>query len=251
MIEIHNVQVEQRLLPCSVTFSAGSIVHIVGPNGSGKSSLLSAISGLLPYQGEVLYDGENIAAVSTRQLAQWRAYLPQYQTPAFHVDVFQYLALSLPSYVDALRDDVNTVIHQLCDKLQLTDKLSRSIHQLSGGEWQRVRLIGACLQLWPEWNTQGKVLILDEPAAPLDIAQQALLYTLLEEISRLGITIIMANHDLNRTFQQAHHVVLLQQGRLLASGSPTQVLTEERVEAAFGTPVILAKLSERTVLLFD
>lgn len=251
MIELKNLQVAQRLLPLSITFDAGAIVHIVGANGSGKSSLLSAMSGLLNYQGEVIYDQNDIATLSSHQLALWRAYLPQHQTPTFQVDVFQYLALSLPSSIDSLRDDVNAVIHQLCDRLKLTDKLPRSIQQLSGGEWQRVRLIGACLQLWPQWNSQGKVLILDEPAAPLDINQQALLYTLLKEMSQLGLTIIMANHDLNRTFQYADHVVLLQQGCLLAHGCPAEVLTAERVEAAFHTPVTLAKVSGRTVLLFD
>lgn len=251
MIKIKDLQVTGRLFPLSVTFDAGDIIHVIGPNGSGKSSFLSALAGVLAYQGEIHFARQNIAKLSSRELALWRAYLPQQQVPAFQLDVFQYLALSLPNGIDIVGDDVNRTIHQLCDKLQLTDKLARSIQQLSGGEWQRVRLIGMCLQLWPEWNTQSQLLILDEPAAPLDIAQEALLYELLQEISQLGITIVMANHDLNRTFQYASQVMLLEQGRLVAYGKPMAVLTAEQLEAVFKTAVTLTQVAERTVLIFD
>lgn len=75
-----------------------------------------------------------------------------------------------------------------------------------------MRLAGSCLQIWPSLNPYAKLLILDEPAAPLDIAQEGLLYSLIQQVAAKGITVIMANHDLNRSLRHADKVLLLSQG---------------------------------------
>ena len=164
--------------------------------------------------------------------------------------MFQYLALSLPSSSHGLDAEINAALDEISQMLDITDKLHRSIQTLSGGEWQRVRLAGMCLQIWPTLNPYAKLLILDEPAAPLDIAQEALLYKLIERVADKGIAVIMANHDLNRTLRHADQVLLLDKGVLQASGRAEQVLTPEQLESVFNTEVKSISVENQTYLLF-
>lgn len=162
----------------------------------------------------------------------------------------QYLALSLPSSSHGLDTEINAALEEISQMLDITDKLHRSIQTLSGGEWQRVRLAGMCLQIWPTLNPYAKLLILDEPAAPLDIAQEGLLYKLIDRVAEKGIAVIMANHDLNRTLRHADQVLLLDKGVLQASGTADQVLTPEQLESVFNTEVKSISVDNQTYLLF-
>lgn len=139
----------------------------------------------------------------------------------------------------------------MCGRLNLQDKLARSIHHISGGEWQRVRLAGSCLQIWPSLNPEGQYLILDEPASALDVGQEKLMYDLLAEVRAMGITILMANHDLNRTYKNASQVVLLNQGILYRSGRPKEVLNSESIKDIFQTDVQAVDIKGKSYLLFD
>ncbi|WP_342607097.1 vitamin B12 ABC transporter ATP-binding protein BtuD [Vibrio tritonius] len=251
MIRIKDLQVGHRLLPLSFECEAGEVLHILGPNGCGKSTLLGALAGMTECQGEVWFDDVLVSDLSLPDLALKRAFLPQAQRPSFNLDVFQYLALSLPACIDVHDEKVLPVVNELSELLNISDKLHRSIHQLSGGEWQRVRLAGCCLQIWPTLNPYAKMLILDEPAAPLDIAQEALLYKLIAYVKLQGITVVMANHDLNRSLRHADRVVLLRKGVVESIGLPTEVLTEEMLACVFNTSVKLVDFDGKSILLFE
>lgn len=230
-MHVKHMSVGSRLLPLSFECKAGEIVHVVGPNGSGKSTLLAAISGTLSHRegmsGEVYVGNKNLLTLPLSEQAHVRGYLCQQSRPAFNVDVFQYLALSLPSGAEIADIKVRDAVNMVVELVQLQDKLHRSIQTLSGGEWQRVRLAGVCLQVWRTINPFSQFLILDEPAAPLDIAQEGLLYQLINAMAAQGIGVLVANHDLNRTLKHADKVLLLNNGVLHSSGSADTVLTEE------------------------
>ncbi|WP_072669534.1 vitamin B12 ABC transporter ATP-binding protein BtuD [Vibrio injensis] len=251
MIDVSHLQVGQRLLPLSFQSVAGEVLHVIGPNGSGKSTLLAAIAGIIASQGLVQLDGVDLLSRSLPAQAQVRAYLSQSDKPAFHLDVFQYLALSLPQGIRYQDPRVSEVLQELVSLLSLQNKLYCSIHHLSGGEWQRVRLAGSCLQIWPTLNPFGRLLILDEPAAPLDIAQERLLYDLIQRIASDGITVIMANHDLNRSLRYADKVLLLDNGVMHSLGEPRQVLTAERIRQVFHTAVQQVEIAGQPYLVFD
>ncbi len=261
MMQVKNIAVGNRLLPLSFECDAGEVVHVVGPNGSGKSTLLSAISGTLSSQdlvsGEVyISNGDNgkngdLLTMPLSEQAHFRGYLCQQSRPVFNVDVFQYLALSLPNGLRITDNSVREAVEQVIELVQLQDKLHRSIQTLSGGEWQRVRLAGACLQIWRSINPYSQVLILDEPAAPLDIAQEGLLYQLIARVAAQGIGVIIANHDLNRTLRHADKVLLLSNGVLYSSGKAEEVLTEEGLGEVFNTKVRKVIVEEKPYLLFD
>ncbi|MFH4802389.1 vitamin B12 ABC transporter ATP-binding protein BtuD [Vibrio diabolicus] len=255
MMHVKHMSVGSRLLPLSFECKAGEIVHVVGPNGSGKSTLLAAISGTLSHRegmsGEVYVGNKNLLTLPLSEQSHVRGYLCQQSRPAFNVDVFQYLALSLPSGAEIADIKVRDAVNMVVELVQLQDKLHRSIQTLSGGEWQRVRLAGVCLQVWRTINPFSQVLILDEPAAPLDIAQEGLLYQLINAMAAQGIGVLVANHDLNRTLKHADKVLLLNNGVLHSSGSADTVLTEEALGEVFNTQVKKVIVDEQPYLIFD
>lgn len=254
-MHVKHMSVGSRLLPLSFECKAGEIVHIVGPNGSGKSTLLAAISGTLSHRegmsGEVYVGNKNLLTLPLSEQAHVRGYLCQQSRPAFNVDVFQYLALSLPSGAEIADIKVRDAVNMVVKLVQLQDKLHRSIQTLSGGEWQRVRLAGVCLQVWRTINPFSQFLILDEPAAPLDIAQEGLLYQLINAMAAQGIGVLVANHDLNRTLKHADKVLLLNNGVLHSSGNADTVLTEEALGEVFNTQVKKVIVDEQPYLIFD
>ncbi|MEZ9232763.1 vitamin B12 ABC transporter ATP-binding protein BtuD [Vibrio amylolyticus] len=251
MIQINSIKVESRVLPLSFECQFGEILHVVGPNGSGKSTLLSAVAGVLPFTGEVSIDSLDVGSASLDELAQCRAYLSQSARPAFNLAVFQYLALSVPKCCKLDDEKVQDALETLTKLVNIEDKLHRSIHHLSGGEWQRVRLAAICLQVWPSLNPHAKLLILDEPGAPLDIGQEALLYQLIDEVARQGLCVIMANHDLNRTLRHADSAILLNNGIMQKVGHVEEVLEPSLLSEVFQTRVRKAEIESQSYLLFD
>lgn len=255
MMHVKHIAVGNRLLPLSFECKAGEVVHVVGPNGSGKSTLLAAISGTLTSRdnvsGEVLINDKALLTMPLSEQAHVRGYLCQQSRPAFNVDVFQYLALSLPSWCNIADSTVQEAVNKVIELVQLQDKLYRSIQTLSGGEWQRVRLAGVCLQVWRTINPYSQLLILDEPAAPLDIAQEGLLYLLINAVAAQGVCVLVANHDLNRTLRHADKVLMLSNGVLHTQGNANEVLTEKALSDVFRTRVKKVTLDGKAYLLFD
>ncbi|OOF13661.1 vitamin B12 ABC transporter ATP-binding protein BtuD [Salinivibrio sp. MA427] len=244
MVHAQDVSLPPRLFPLSLSVEAGQVVHLIGPNGSGKSTLLQLLSGLeMPEAGHIAINSQRLGGQTRQTLAQWRGYLMQHQRPVFVMAVFEYLNLvldslprqSLQQMAGSARDEA---VNHIASRLAVSDKLHRRIDSLSGGEWQRVRLAGALLQVLPSLNPHACLLLLDEPATGLDVAQQEIIY---QEISMMaatyGIAIVMANHDLNRTLVHADKVLLLNQGRLVATGRPGQVLTDRQLSEVFATPL--------------
>ncbi len=251
MMHVNSLGVGSRLLPLSFNAKSGEIIHVIGPNGSGKSTLLTAIAGMLDYHGDIVLEQTELRHYSIAQLAERRAFLSQADRPAFNLEVAHYLSLSLPQNAKHNLDEVEKMVSELATMLLIDDKLHRGIHQLSGGEWQRVRLCAICLQIWPSLNPYSQLLILDEPAAPLDIGQEALLYKLIDKVAAQGLTVIMSNHDLNRTLKHADRAILLDKGVMRACGIVDEVLNPALLSEVFKTAVERHVINGSPILLFD
>lgn len=251
VIQAHNLAMPHRLLPVSFDVKAGEIVHLIGPNGSGKSTAIAMLSGLVDYQGEIQFSGKALAQFDLATLARYRSYLSQQDRPAFAVAVYHYLSLSLSAIGQVDEEHAQAAVNEICTALKIRDKLNRSIQQLSGGEWQRVRLAAACLQVWPDFNPDARLLLLDEPAAALDIGQEAVMYKLIRKVANMGIAVVMANHDLNRTLREADKVLLLNNGSCVAKGQPKEVMTVEMLEQVFATRIQRIEHDGRACLLFN
>lgn len=227
LMQLTDVAEKGRLEPMTGAINAGEILHLVGPNGAGKSTLLARMAGLTTGPGQITLLEHPLADWSPGSLAHRRSYLVQQQVPPFAMPVWHYLMLHL-------HDKQNTaLLTEVAAALGLEDKLPRHASQLSGGEWQRVRLAAVILQIHPAGNPHGRMLILDEPMSGLDVAQQAALDSLLSALSRKGIAVVMSSHDLNHTLRHAHRVWLLSRGRMIASGARDQVLTPPHLARAY------------------
>ncbi|OTA15821.1 hemin importer ATP-binding subunit [Xenorhabdus vietnamensis] len=230
ILELDNITVSNRLSSLSKSVTGGKQIHLVGLNGSGKSTLLSAIAGVLSYSGNIWLNGRNLQDYRQHDLAKCRAWFSQSASVPI-MPTFQYLDMFRPR--DAPLAQSENVLHELCQQMKLLPLLSSSIGQLSGGEWQRVRLAGTFFQIWPNLNPEGSLLLLDEPTNNLDITQKAILDKLIKRFCVLGGTALLSSHDLDHTYEQATEVWLLSHGKLLASGIPQNVMTERNLSEVF------------------
>nr|WP_260407673.1 ABC transporter ATP-binding protein [Planomonospora venezuelensis] len=213
---------------------AGDWLAVIGANGAGKSTLLKAVAGVLPCSGEVLIDDTPVRRLRPRERARLLAYAPQ--SPALPPDmtVFDYALLGRTPYIPYLgresRHDREATASVL-ERLDLAPFAARALGHLSGGERQRVVLARALVQ-------QAPVLLLDEPTTALDLGHQQ---QVLELVDRLrladGLTVVTTLHDLSVAGQYADSMMLVSAGRVAASGTPADVLTEELIDEHFGARV--------------
>lgn len=266
MLQATDLHLGSRLRGVSGIIQPAQITHLIGPNGAGKSTLLAILAGMLhPAQGQVLLSHTaSLGAVSTNhlsgsalrprplsscsvaQLARLRGYLPQQQYPGLDLPVYQYIHTYLRHPLTA---ETTLAVRELTCRLSLESKLSCMISHLSGGEWQRVRLVSILLQVWPTLSGAPRLLLLDEPMTALDIAYQAVFNTLLKELKQAGLTIVMTGHDLNHTLAQADQVWLIERGRCVAQGNTAQVMTEERLSSVYQVPFRRIQVEDRELLL--
>lgn len=249
MLDLVGFSVPSRLFIEEGHISSGKLIHLVGPNGSGKSTLLAAMAGMLDGQGSITLDGQPLSHYSSRALARKRAYLAQQQQVTVYMPVFQYLLLHMPENSSEKKADI--LITYLTVKLGLQDKLTRDLHQLSGGEWQRVRLAAVFLQVWPGINTDARLLLLDEPMNALDVGQQQKTDELIAELCAAGSSVVCSAHNLNHTLEQADGVWLLSEGNVLAQGTPADVMTADCLSSLFGIRFELYAVNGRQILMTE
>ncbi|MGK4473438.1 ATP-binding cassette domain-containing protein [Aeromonas molluscorum] len=220
-----------RLAPLCLDWQGGQLVALLGPNGSGKSTLLGALAGLLPAAGSITLAGEDLASLNLHDLARRRAMLPQRQPHLFHTPVFSVLALGLGAS-GAVSRAARETMTALCLALELDSLLARDFSQLSGGEQQRVLIARTLLQVWPGLNPEGRLLLLDEPLAGLDLHHQLALLRLLKSVSRQGLLVVMAIHDINLAIDWADRLLCLQGGDMVCEGG-VELIDEALLEQVF------------------
>ncbi|QGV77316.1 ABC transporter ATP-binding protein [Streptomyces ficellus] len=225
-----NVEIAGARLVEDVTLRVadGQLVGLVGPNGSGKSSLLRCVyRALRPAAGTVRVDGDDLHAMSAREGARRLAALPQESVAEFDFTVTEVVAMGrLPHQGAAARttvEDRQTCASALA-RVGAGHLADRGFLTLSGGEKQRVLIARALAQ-------QPRVLVLDEPTNHLDIAQQLDVLSLVRG-SRL--TVLTALHDLNLAAVHCDLLYVIEHGRIVASGTPYDVLTPELLAEVFG-----------------
>ena len=209
----------------------GSITAIVGANACGKSTLLRAMSRLLtPEAGQVLLDGRAIHAMPPRQLAQKLGLLPQSPIAPEGITVLDLVGRGRHPHQGLFGRWTATDDAAVAEALRLTGTetlAERAIEDLSGGQRQRVWIAMALAQ-------QTGVLLLDEPTTFLDINHQIEVLDLLTDLNReRGTTVVMVLHDLNLAARYSDRIVAMAAGKIHASGTPEDILTEETVAEVF------------------
>ena len=227
----------------SLDLVKGGVTALVGPNGSGKSTLLKTLARLLkPKAGAVYLDGKSITRMHTAEVAREIAILPQGPVAPAGLTVGELVEQGRFPHAGALRMLRQQDYRYIEEALTLTDMMEfahRALDSLSGGERQRAWIALALAQATP-------VLLLDEPTTFLDIGHQL---EVLELVKRLnvekGMTIILVLHDLNQAARYADRMIALDGGRIVADGTPEDVLTTSLLSDVFGVRAHIIKDPER------
>jgi iron complex transport system ATP-binding protein len=215
----------------------GAFLGVLGPNGAGKSTLLHLLTGWMrPNSGTVRFRGRDVAQWNRRAFAREVAVVPQSEERVFPCTAEEVVLMGRYAHQPVLAgfddEEDHTIARNVLERVGLGGFAHRRMNQLSGGEMQRVLLARALAQC-------PTVLLLDEPTANLDLGYQRETFRLLEDLNRQGegITVLAISHDINLAALYCRRLALLHGGKLLAEGTPAELLTEERLSAVYRTAV--------------
>lgn len=226
------------LAEVSLAIRAGELLALIGPNGAGKTTLLRAlVCQLRPTTGAVLLDGQCLWGRSPSWLARRLALAPQGKLHDRPLTVSESVALGRAAHrgwVWPLTVEDRSVVDQALTRLGLEQLADRPVTELSAGEAQRVVLARALAQ-------EPSVLLVDEPTSHLDLHHQCQVLDHLRQLADEGLAVVLVIHDLTLAGMWADRLALLVGGKLLALGTPAEVLTAQRLSEAYQVPLVVSR----------
>jgi len=220
----------------SFEVNAGELVCLCGPNGAGKSTLLTSVAGIgdssLKTSGEVLVDQTVLSSLKNKERAKYISYMEQTSVSAWDFTVADFVlqgrfAYSKNGYYSA---EDKQIAQNAMEQLGIAQFSSRTIHSLSGGEFQKVRIARTLAQ-------STSFVLLDEPAANLDFVYEPQLLELLKNLAhKNNLGIIISIHDVNLAARYADKMLLLPKNQNPVFGSVDDIMTVENLEKTFGVP---------------
>jgi len=213
----------------NISVKRGEVVSLVGPNGAGKTTLLKCIATIKrPKKGLISIDGKNPFLLSRKELARYISYLPQTPVFKFPVAVFDTLLSGRRPYFSWIpsEDDIKKV-EEVLNLMELSHIAYKNMDELSGGQRQKVLFARTLVQQTP-------YLVLDEPNTGLDLRHQLEILEYVVMLARQKKKgILMAIHDLNLAARFSDKIIMMHKGKIIAEGTPTHVLTEERIRSVY------------------
>ncbi|WP_439500250.1 ABC transporter ATP-binding protein [Bosea sp. (in: a-proteobacteria)] len=218
----------------TLDLKAGEVLALLGPNGGGKTTLLKTLLGLLPPQAGMLsLDGRPLGSLSIGERARALGYVPQAHAGTFAFSVFAVVLMGRTAhgglFAAPSRHD-REVAQAMLERLGIAALGQRPYTQISGGERQLVLIARALAQ-------EPRYVILDEPTASLDFGNQGKVMAQIRRLAAEGLGVLFTTHDLNQALAHADRVMLLREGRALASGPAAELLTPERLGELYGAPI--------------
>ena len=216
----------------------GEVTAVAGPNGSGKSTLVRSLLRRQPLEaGSIAIDGDDIRNLSPQEIARRVAVAPQREEPGFPMKVGEYVGLGryprLGLWRSAASQDI-AAVGEAMNRAGVSDLSERNTDELSGGEWQRVRIARALAQ-------EARALVLDEPTTFLDLSHEMSLFELLHSLAHDGMAVMIVSHQLNLLARFATKVVLLDHGRVAAAGAPEAVMQAGLLEQIYDWPLVITR----------
>ena len=217
----------------------GEVTCLLGPNGSGKTTLLRTLLGLLPPRdGDVRLEGVAIGTLAARTRARRIAYVPQAAETPFDFTIREMVGMGRTAHGGLFAAPSKTdreITGQALERLGIAPLAERSVARVSGGERQ-LALIARALA------TEAGIVIMDEPTANLDFANQA---RVLDEIARLradGRAVLFTTHHPDHALRVADRAILLREGHVLAAGPAGATLNSANLSALYGRPVAVVEV---------
>lgn len=233
----------------SVTIPKNKISVILGANGCGKSTLLKTFARLLtPQNGQIVLDGKAVSEISSRQMAKTLGLLPQSPVAPDGIRVIDLVSRGRFPYRQFLKSMTKedfAAVEEAMEIMGIKELADRSVDELSGGQRQRVWIALALAQ-------QTDILLLDEPTTFLDISYQIEILDMLVDLNqRRKTTIAMVLHDINLSARYADYLFAMKNGKLVAEGTPDEIITPELMEEVYGLTcdVILDPVSYSPMVL--
>ena len=235
-LEIENINLDygQRSVIRNLSFrlSPGELLGLVGPNGCGKTSVIKSLSRvLIPSSGRILLDGKEVTGIPRNELARIIGVVPQNPSLPETFTVFEVVILGRNPHLGLLSGETArdmAIVWQVMERTGITHLAKRRIGELSGGERQRVTIARVLAQ-------EPYVILMDEPTANLDIAQQMDILDLITGMCReKNIAALIAIHDLNIAAQYCTRIIMLKNGQIYTEGIPTEIITTKNVREVFG-----------------
>jgi iron complex transport system ATP-binding protein len=216
----------------------GAVTAVAGPNGSGKSTLIRALIGRQRLSaGRILIDEVDAAGIARRELARRVAVVPQREEPVFPLVVRDYVLLGRYPHAGSWGTTTARDLRAADDAIAragAVELAARRTDELSGGEWQRIRLARALAQ-------GGDGLVLDEPTTFLDVAHEMAAFELVSSLAAGGMAVLLVSHQLNLVARFAQRIVLLDGGRVAASGAPDEVMQAPLLEQVYHWPLVVSR----------
>lgn len=238
-IELHDVKYtyghRQVLHGISHVFQPGVFTAVMGQNGSGKTTLLRCINKIAAgFTGRITIGGVDVQTLSLEDLAKVAAFVPQGQDSVFGASVFETVLLGRLPYMTWAPTEMDyQIVDEVLESLHLRHFSTADIHQISGGERQKVYIARAIAQKTP-------VILLDEPVTYLDMKHQLDIMSLLSGLARQGYTVVMVVHDLNLALQFCDHFLFIKNGRVVPLADASQI-DEAVVQEVFDVQAAHAK----------
>lgn len=230
----------KRLLSSvDVEVMPGELVVVLGPNGAGKSTLLAALAGDRDVDRGAVHLGETpLRAIPAARQAELRAVVAAPPQLAFDFTVAEVVSMGWLQGDRFGHEAAEEALAEVLNACELADLADRVFMTLSSGERQRAQFARGLMQIWrPPGDRTPRWLLLDEPTANLDIAHAIALLEALRAQAARGIGVLAIVHDLDLGARFADRIVLLERGRIAASGPPAEVMTPETLSRVYGTPV--------------
>jgi iron complex transport system ATP-binding protein len=217
------------------------VLCLHGPNGSGKTTLFNTMLGLLPPQaGEVRLDGTPLARLTRADIARRIAYVPQAHAAHFPFSVIDMVVMGrtahLGLFASPTEEDRRKARAALAT-LGIADLAEAEYTRISGGQRQLALIARSLAQ-------EAPAIVMDEPTASLDFGNQAIVLGEIKRLAASGLGVVLSTHDPDHAFSVGNRVALLDGGRLVAQGTPHEVLTPQRLRSVYGVSVVVERLSQ-------
>ncbi len=233
----------QILQDITCSMADGQITSVIGSNGTGKTTLLRCMLGLLPYQGRITLSGTDLRTCDRPRLSRLMAYVPQKCNVSYNYEAIEMVMMGasgrIGRYATPGPKEESEALEAM-EKIGIASLAHRLFWEISGGEQQLVLVARSLMQ-------GARTLLLDEPVASLDFANQARVLWVIRSLAKDGYCVVLTSHNPDQVFRVSDQVIAMKQGSILRQGKPVEVVTAQLIKELYGIEAEVFSLANDTI----